>query len=473
MQDLISAVATSPFLWMAVGFWLVLLALTHVRPGGVRVPAPTDKRWLNAVIYFAIIFAPVLALIFLAVLTLLTLIVWQIMFGEAIKDNPGDLRWYVLSLVGLLTALAGIIGTPLALIRVFTTERQTAAQETGLTTDRINTAVAGLGAEKIVRKMLDTPQYQKDGADWKRDAKGNLVAALRPDGQPLIRRESLEYSEPNIEVRIGAIYALERLAGEEPSFHIQIIETLCAYVRHNAPCNDLTPREPPLKFAKPRDDVRTAVTVIGRRSAAQIDLEWNEKFRLDFRRCDLSGVDFARGDFSAAQFHRCRLEGADFSFCKLHGTMFFASLLNYARFMRAELVGTRFDQAVINRPEPAAGSTSDSINFGNINGISVAAADLTAIDYLGEAEKRNKTFGTRDTRLNFDLEEDREGLRQKQLNFRQAEESGDADLVAETQLSLRETGFMYWCPYDMNDLDFNHMHTEFLVAMGLSGFPYE
>jgi hypothetical protein len=42
-------------------------------------------------------------------------------------------------------------------------------------------------------------------------------------------------NEPNVEVRLGAIYALERIAYDSPRDHWPIIEVLTAYVRQNAP----------------------------------------------------------------------------------------------------------------------------------------------------------------------------------------------------------------------------------------------
>ena len=59
-------------------------------------------------------------------------------------------------------------------------ERTTNAAEQGLITDRINTAVTGLGVEKTVKQTA-------------------------PDGK------ITENTDANLEVRLGAVYALERL----------------------------------------------------------------------------------------------------------------------------------------------------------------------------------------------------------------------------------------------------------------------
>ena len=44
-----------------------------------------------------------------------------------------------------------------------------------------------------------------------------------------------EYTAPNLEVRIGVIYALERIAQDSGQDHTHIMAVLCAYIRNNAP----------------------------------------------------------------------------------------------------------------------------------------------------------------------------------------------------------------------------------------------
>jgi hypothetical protein len=75
-----------------------------------------------------------------------------------------------------------------------------------LITDRINAVVLGLGVEKTVN--------------------------VTENGQVI------ERTEPNIEVRIGAILALERIAKENLDVHVQIMELLCTYIREI--CQDPT-----------------------------------------------------------------------------------------------------------------------------------------------------------------------------------------------------------------------------------------
>lgn len=64
-----------------------------------------------------------------------------------------------------------------------------------------------------------------------------------------------------LEVRLGAVYALERIARDSEEDYWPVIEILTAYVRENAP------RQQNDEGAKPhpRADIQAILTVIGRR----------------------------------------------------------------------------------------------------------------------------------------------------------------------------------------------------------------
>jgi len=85
-----------------------------------------------------------------------------------------------------------------------------------LITDRINAAVASLGADKEVIT----------------------------DAGPATR--------PNIAVRVGAILALERLAKQNDDVHCQIMEILCSYIREETSGDDDYAKK---HAEKPREDI--------------------------------------------------------------------------------------------------------------------------------------------------------------------------------------------------------------------------
>ena len=62
----------------------------------------------------------------------------------------------------------------------------------------------------------------------------------------------------NLAVRIGGIYALERIARDSQKDHWTVMEALCAFIRDES--NKVEPR-----LHKLRTDIQIAVTVVGRR----------------------------------------------------------------------------------------------------------------------------------------------------------------------------------------------------------------
>ena len=233
-----------------------------------------------------------------------------------------DLFYAIAVLLGVLVAPSTV---PFALIRVWindrtikAAERTTNAAEQGLITDRINTAVTGLGVEKTVKQTA-------------------------PDGNVT------ENTDANIEVRLGAVYALERISQDSDRDHMQIMEILCAYIRTNAPWDRTTPT--PVK--RLRADIQAALTVIGRRAPDKIALERTKGFVLDLRDADLRGADLQDGDFAQAGFFRSNFQFAVLIRTNLKGANLWGANLSGAHLFKTrfdaktDLEGTTFDEAYV------------------------------------------------------------------------------------------------------------------------------
>jgi hypothetical protein len=274
-----------------------------------------------------------------------------------------DLRGHFYAIGILITAFAALFTAPLALLKAYINERQTTAAEQGLITDRFTKAVEQLGAEKTVRRVETKPLYKKDAnGEWLRDTEDNPMPATRPDGKPLIEYESIEETEPDLEARLGAIYALERIAQDSERDHIPVMETLCAYIRQNAPANSAkdqtlgdwpdwpedaddaalaerrtalgTRREDIMNWARalpaPRVDIQAALSVIGRRGEERIARERRHHkdiqqagsgFRLDLRGANLQRANLYHAQLDHALLSRARLEGARLSEAGLEGVV--------------------------------------------------------------------------------------------------------------------------------------------------------
>jgi uncharacterized protein YjbI with pentapeptide repeats len=154
---------------------------------------------------------------------------------------------------------------------------------------------------------------------------------------------------PNTEVRLGAIYALEKLARDDLEIHWPIMETLCAYVRKNAgPPKSLDEIAVALLGRGIHDDdareqlnlyrrsvEQPAVTVIGRRSDAQRDFERAQREQTKFSSTDAWRLNLAR----------CNLARADLTGLNLDAVILGGSSLAFANCANADLIGARFDDA--------------------------------------------------------------------------------------------------------------------------------
>ena len=128
-----------------------------------------------------------------------------------------------------------------------------------------------------------------------------------------------------LSVRLGGIYALQRLAEEHPEqYHIQIMRLFCAFVRHPTKYDGAKTDEGQIG-AKPgseenqcgstprlREDVQAVMQAIATRSTTGIALELEADFRLDFSHADLQELELWSGDLSLANFKNADLSGAKF-----------------------------------------------------------------------------------------------------------------------------------------------------------------
>ncbi|MEM7544739.1 MAG: pentapeptide repeat-containing protein [Pseudomonadota bacterium] len=311
-----------------------------------------------------------------------------LMLGE-VPDSGEDLRWRALSVAAMIATIGGLVGAPLALIRVVVAERQTRAAEAqretaeqGLITDRFTKAVEQLGAEKVVYV----------------DGKAN--------------------TEPNLEVRLGALYALERIAEDSERDHIPIMETLCAYIRENSKArepadfpepewegledySDEAAREAHLKRRRkrfgtfffeskawlwvqhlpvPRADIQAAMRIIGRRSSLRLAFEKRKKYRLDLRAANLQRCDLYPLKLGPALLNDARLEGAQLARVQMDG----ASLTG-AKMQGANLYGTMMGRVDLEGSEmEGANLHMAQMEGADLRGAMIGGADFSKVE-MGKA----------------------------------------------------------------------------------------
>jgi len=230
-----------------------------------------------------------------------------------------------------------VVGGVFAVVALYLTWRRVRVTEQGHITDRYTKAIEQLGA-------------------------------LTADGGP------------NIEVRLGAIYALERIAIDSQRDHWTIMEVLTAYVRQNAPAP--TKENPREAFAKgPSTEVQAILTVLGRRRRGA----WREKEGrwLDLHGSDLRGADLYNAHLQKAKFVWSNLEGARFigahaegaNFVEAHakGALFYDAHVERVLFDATRLEGASFSGAYLE------GATFD---YAHVEGASFSDAHLEGASFF-------------------------------------------------------------------------------------------
>jgi hypothetical protein len=151
-----------------------------------------------------------------------------------------------------------------------------------------------------------------------------------------------EQGPEKLAVRLGGIYALERIARDSEKDHWPIMEVLTAYVRENAPWRPKPPEDTPPQQDNPcpkgdpaaaqgqpppklATDIQAILTVLGRRDRTH---ETEDQY-LDLRETDLR----------AANLMYAQLEGANLMYAHLEGAILHQADLDRAILARAHLEG--------------------------------------------------------------------------------------------------------------------------------------
>jgi hypothetical protein len=163
-----------------------------------------------------------------------------------------------------------------------------------------------------------------------------------------------------LDVRIGGIYSLERVARDSSRDHPVIMQVLTAFIREHSREQWPTPdADGPERQRSTRPDVQAAVTVVGRRTFQG----WGYMGAVDLTRADLSGARLGGADLNHTILIRTILAKAS-----LQGTN-----LHYACLLGADLTGANLLGADL------TGATLSAADFtgADLSGARLAGADLT------------------------------------------------------------------------------------------------
>jgi uncharacterized protein YjbI with pentapeptide repeats len=216
-----------------------------------------------------------------------------------------------------------------------------------------------------------------------------------------------QLGHPALDVRLGGIYSLERLARESPEHHPPIVEILAAYVREHAPWptgrtgragNGARPGPGAGHSAetrsRPPTDVQAALTVLGRRMLEQdtdaplflsysglagATLTGAHLERALLSGSSLDGADLFKAHLSAADLEGASLRAAGLLLADLNDTVLWGANLEGARLYGANLEGAALKGANLKD----AGLTGANLKDTGLHGAVLRGADLTGANLEG------------------------------------------------------------------------------------------
>ena len=253
----------------------------------------TDLKKLY--VFFASIIGFALLVLFVLLYSQIILIPFDLSKLDDINTN------FALAFVGTVSSFGALFGVYIALIKAQAVEVQS--------------------------------QAEKDQADIAKEEQidDKITAANANLGK------NDEQSNPLIELRYGAIYAMEEIIKKNPVVHIRIIDTLCTYIRTNSKLKSKSTKEQIL-----REDIQVALTVIGRRGAGaggdeRLKIERDERYRMDLQGCDLRGALFSRANLRGARFLDSNMSRVTFDNADLSNVWFEDTILNGTWFGNAKM----------------------------------------------------------------------------------------------------------------------------------------
>jgi hypothetical protein len=160
----------------------------------------------------------------------------------------------------------------------------------------------------------------------------------------------------SIDVRLGGIYALERITRDSEEDRSTIAEVLTAFVRGHAPWPPSRPGQPPedlpvediAPLQRWAPDVQAALTVLGRREPAfgsDLDLRHTDLRGANLRRAYLEDALLEGAFLQKANLSHALLRAAHFEDAHLHSALLYGARMRSAWLNGAQLQGAQLHGA--------------------------------------------------------------------------------------------------------------------------------
>ncbi|MCY3957411.1 MAG: pentapeptide repeat-containing protein [Chloroflexi bacterium] len=296
----------------------------------------------------------------ISVLILTALLILAIIFREWLQTGPqGDLESGSTTIRNLGLVIGGIVAAVLAVWRSRVAERQaSAAHQQAVTAQR----------------SLLNERYQR--------------------GAEMLGSDVLS-------VRLGGIYALDRLAAEQPdNYHIQVMQLFCAFARrphHQHGDKPLDPQDlksdyrlgkdqsgapnliPIAEYSRaifPSLDIQAVMEAICSRDELRRNTELTANFKVDLSESDLSRLALVRipPNLAHATMWAINLTGAHLPSANLQSAVLSNAALSGANLLRADLSGANL------RNSDLSGTV---LSTANLTGAVLIKADLSKAKVIG------------------------------------------------------------------------------------------
>jgi hypothetical protein len=295
---------------------------------------------------------------------------------------PSGIRWLAgIAAVVLAAAIVWALFVPLAdwLARHDVGSARGALHETALDNarGRLLTLGAGLvagGALVFTALNFNLLRRNSEQTDqWQR-----RTHELTEQGQVTDRftKAVEQLGSDKLDVRIGGIYALERIARDSDKDHPTVMEVLLAFIpEHSRGPWPVDSEGVQHGEKKTRPDVQAAATVVGRRDAERdsrfqrIDLAGANLDSANLADADLAGADLTGANLDSANLTGANLASADLTGANLDSANLASANLDSANLASAWLVGANLAGA--------------HLNSSDLTDANLAGADLTGAWLVG------------------------------------------------------------------------------------------
>jgi hypothetical protein len=191
--------------------------------------------------------------------------------------------------------------------------------------------------------------------------------------------------DDSLEVRLGGIYALQRIMEDSPRDQPTIVNVLSTYIRTHAK----NPERETGPLPGPTSDVQAALTTLGNRNHAhdrdaQVDLHSTNLVSVNLRDADLRGANLASANLASANVRDADVAGADLRGANLRDANLASATLRGVTSSGADLRDAFLSFAYLRDANLSSVNLRGAdLSYADLRGADLAGADLAGADLAG------------------------------------------------------------------------------------------